>query len=179
MVKDAKAETDEKAEAKAKRIAQRQARSIQILAKLREQLPSVLAPHPVVAAYVYGSVARGQVLPTSDVDLAVITDPLQLSPYASLELELSIQADIEEADRRATATEDGLPDIDVRIINNAPLTVRGRILQEGILVYDGNHRARVDFEVTTRRRYFDFAPIQRQLRKARMEHIHQEGILNG
>ncbi len=81
------------------RIAQRQARARQIVARIREILPAALKAHPVAAAYVYGSVARGTPLPTSDLDIALIAQSLTLSPYGQLTLEIKIQADIEDAAR--------------------------------------------------------------------------------
>ena len=80
---------------------------------------------------------------------------------------------------RAGAKSDLLPSIDVRIINEAPLLVRGHILQEGILVYEGDHQARVNFEVATLGRYFDYAPIAKRLQQALLDHVRREGILNG
>jgi predicted nucleotidyltransferase len=124
----------------------------------------------------------------SDVDVALVIEPPTRSSYDQLKLELSIQAGIEDAARAvecpAGAEADAvgpieLPEIDVRIINNAPLTVQGRILQESVLVYEGNHQARVDFEVATRKRYFDFAPVAKRLQEALLDHVHREGILNG
>ncbi|MGB9776323.1 MAG: nucleotidyltransferase family protein [Anaerolineae bacterium] len=58
------------------RLQQRQ-RAEALLSRVREVLPALLVPYPVVAAYVDGSVARGTVLPTSDVDIAlVLAEPL-------------------------------------------------------------------------------------------------------
>ena len=68
------------------------------------------------------------------------------------------------------------PSIDVRIINEAPLLVRGHILQEGVLVYEGDHQARVNFEVATLGRYFDYAPIAKRLQQALLDHVRREGI---
>lgn len=51
---------------------QRRQEAERILARLREIAPPILARHPVDAAYVYGSVARGTVTPLSDVDVALL-----------------------------------------------------------------------------------------------------------
>jgi len=159
-----------------------------MVARLREILPQALATHPITAAYVFGSVARGTATPMSDVDIALVTEPITQSSYDQPKLELGIQAGIEDAARavaRPAGTEADagapieLPEIDVRIINNAPLTVRGRILQEGLLVYEGDHQARVGYAVATRKRYFDFAPVAKRLQEALLDHVYREGILNG
>ncbi len=128
---------------------QRQQQAQAILARVQEVLPSVLARYPVVAAYVYGSVARGTVLPTSDVDIALVLTE-SLPPYEGLQLELTIEGEVEEAS--------GISPVDVRVINDAPLLVKGRILQEGIRVYEGGRQKRIAFEVLTLQQYHDFQP---------------------
>jgi predicted nucleotidyltransferase len=149
---------------------QRQQRSNHILDQLRVILPSILTEHPVEAAYVFGSIARGVATPMSDVDIALLlSNPLPA--YDRLNLELDIQGEVED--------QAGLDSVDVRSLNEAPLMVKGRIIQQGILVYERDKTARVAFEVATRKRYFDFAPIARRLQDAFLEHVHREGILRG
>ena len=148
--------------------AQRKQEADRVLARLREVLPSILAQYPVDAAYVYGSVARGTMTPLSDVDIALLL-AVHLPPYERLRMELTIQGDIEVAC--------GLSPVDVRAINEAPLMVQGRIVQQGILLYEGDRARRVAFEVATRKRYFDFAPVSRRLRDAFLERVHRKGLL--
>ena len=156
------------AESKVK--AQREQLAAQILDRLQQTLPPVLAKYPIEAAYVYGSVARGMVTPFSDIDIAlVLSEPLP--PYERLMLEFSIQADIQDAsDLRA---------LDVRAITEAPLLVRGKVVQEGMLLYQRDKARRVAFEVQTRKRYFDFAPVARRLRLAFLDKVHREGLIHG
>jgi predicted nucleotidyltransferase len=151
-------------------VQERQRQANQIMARLRQVLPAILTRYPVDAAYVYGSVARGTVTPFSDVDIALL---LSESPpaYERLMLELDIQAAIEDAS--------GLSEIDVRSINQAPLSVRGKIVQQGLLLYERDRARRIAFEVQTRKRYFDFAPAAQRLRAAFLDKIHREGLLRG
>jgi len=153
--------------------AQRQRQATQSLAMLRQVLPVVLADYPVEAAYAYGSVARGTMTPFSDVDIALLLKA-PLPSYDRLMLELAVQGAIEAAMGSTKS-----PPVDVRAINEAPLTVRGRIIQEGILLYERERRRRVAFEVETRKRYFDFAPALRRLRDAFLRRVHKEGLLHG
>jgi len=141
-----------------------------MLAQLRRTIPSVLAGYPVDAAYVYGSVARGTVTPFSDVDIALVLSK-PLPPYDRLMLEFAIQAAIEDVS--------GLRPVDVRAINEAPLLVRGKVVQQGILLYQRDKARRVAFEVQTRKRYFDFAPVARRLRVAFLDKVRREGLLRG
>lgn len=150
--------------------AERKQEAERTLARLREVLPSVLAQYPVDAAYVYGSVARGTATPLSDVDIALLLTSY-LPPYERLKLELTIQGEIEAAD--------GFSVVDVRAINEAPLVVQGRIVQQGILLYERARKRRIAFEVAIRKRYFDFAPVARRLRDAFLQRVHREGLLYG
>lgn len=149
---------------------QRQQRSNRILTRLREALPAVLSKHPVEAAYVFGSVARGVATPLSDVDIALLLTN-SLPAYERLNLELAIQGAVENLA--------GLDTVDVRSLNDAPLLVKGRIVQQGVLIFERDRASRVAFEVATRKRYFDFAPIAHRLQDAFLEHVHREGILHG
>ncbi|UCC86396.1 MAG: nucleotidyltransferase domain-containing protein [Anaerolineales bacterium] len=148
----------------------RRQQATQILALLQEVLPSVLAEYPVDMAYVYGSVVRGTVTPFSDVDIALVLSETP-SSYQRLMLELEVQAAVEDAS--------GLKRVDVRAINVAPLLVRGRIVQQGVLLYERERAQRVAFEVHTRKRYFDFAPAARRLRDAFLDKTRREGLLHG
>ena len=148
----------------------RRREAAQILDRLREVVPSVMAQYPVDVAYVFGSVARGTVTPFSDVDVALVLCE-SLLPYERLNLELRIEAAIEDAS--------GLVGLDVRAINEAPLLVRGEIVQEGIRLYERDHARRVAFEIETRKRYFDFEPVARRLQAAFLDKIHREGLLYG
>ncbi len=44
----------------------------QVLDPLKAELPLLLAEQPVMLAYLYGSVAEGYALPTSDVDKVLV-----------------------------------------------------------------------------------------------------------
>lgn len=149
---------------------ERQRRAAEIIARLKTYAAEVLAKYPVDIAYLHGSVARGCPLPSSDVDIALVLVELP-PPYERLKLELDIQAALEDACH--------LSNLDVRTINHAPLMVQGSIVQEGILLYSQDKERRVAFEVLTRKRYFDFQPVARQLQQAFFDRIREEGFTGG
>jgi predicted nucleotidyltransferase len=150
--------------------AKREQESKRALSRLKEIVPAILAQYPVEAAYAYGSVARGIMTPLSDVDIALLLAD-SLSPSEQLDLELTIQGKLESAS--------GYSPVDVRAVNQAPLLVQARIVQQGILIYERDRSRRVTFEVMTRKRYFDFAPVARRLRDAFLERAHKEGLIRG
>jgi predicted nucleotidyltransferase len=131
----------------------------QVLSQLRAILPRILAGRPVLAAYLYGSVADGYARPDSDVDVAlVLTADHGLSSYQRMLMELGIAAEIED--------QGDLREVDVRSINDAPLVVQGTVMTEGILIYDRDEATRADYEVLTRKMYFDFLPVVKMMQDA-------------
>lgn len=135
--------------------------------KLREALVAVLQPQPVQAAYLYGSMTTGRVTPFSDVDIALVVDP-DLTPLERLKLMLHLQVELAD-----------LCDIhnaDVRVINDAPLVFRGRVVRDGIVLYARDERARIEFETATRAEYFDYLPIHQRLQEAFFAGIRERGL---
>ncbi len=122
----------------------------QLVAALRAVAAGVLEPRPdVQLAYLYGSVARGQSLPSSDIDIGVVLrERLPAAECLGLELELE----------HALAASSGLDNVDVRVVSQAPLLVQGAVATEGMLLYARDDAARVAFETQARSRYFDFLP---------------------
>lgn len=125
-----------------------------------------LAPvYGVIASYLYGSHARGEARPNSDIDVAVLLENGEKSSPLKL---LKLGRELEK--------QTGLKNIDVRLLNDAPLAARGRILTEGRLLYSGEDNARVDFEVRTRSLYFEFAPHLSLIRKAFIKKTAEDGL---
>jgi predicted nucleotidyltransferase len=118
-------------------------------AKIIEHLEPVLAASgdAIVAAYLFGSVARGTARATSDVDVAVLfsADP----PGTLAGLHLDLEADLERAA--------GVP-VQLVVLNRAPADLVHRVLRDGILILDRDPSRRIRFEVHARNLYFDLKP---------------------
>jgi predicted nucleotidyltransferase len=114
------------------------------------------APDDLVAAWLFGSVARGDHGLRSDVDIALLyrTDPPHIlgSPPAQLE---------EHLERVL-----GLP-VEVVVQNHAPVDLIKRVLRDGILLLERDRSARVQFEVKSRNEYWDLLPILERYRGIR------------
>ncbi len=105
---------------------------------------------PSAWPYLYGSTVTGLTTPFSDIDIALVADE-EMAPLDRLNLMLRVRLDLEE--------ECDSPDIDVRVINDAPLTLQGKVVTDGIPVYVKDERKRIEFETSTRMRYFDYLPV--------------------
>jgi predicted nucleotidyltransferase len=120
----------------------------------------------VDAAYLFGSRAKGKERAASDVDVALLVDEgsaPESTPAYRLE--------------QIMALEDicGRP-ADVVILNDAPLVLRHQILKYGRLIYERDHRRRVDFEVQSLQAYFDFKPILDRLNQRLLQDIKEGKI---
>src|SRR4051812_23022202 len=114
--------------------------------KLAHALAGVRAD--VIAAYLFGSRARGTARRDSDLDVALL---LRGTPAATLEgMGLDIAADLERAL--------GQP-VDVVILNGAHVDLVHRVLRDGRLLLERDRSARIQFEVRARNDYFDMQPI--------------------
>ncbi len=137
----------------------------QIIKPIATALERLGASNSITAAYLYGSHARGEARPGSDIDIAVLLE--DRSGISALDL-LKLGQQLEN--------QTGLKNIDIRSLNAAPLSARGRIITEGKLLYSGNDIARVDFEVYTRSLYFDFLPHMKYLQKEFIRRTAEKGL---
>ena len=122
---------------------------------LQADLRGVLerAPEDVVCAYLFGSAARGQLGPGSDLDVAIL---LRHPPGATLAGQrLGLAGEIEQATSRR---------VDLVILNQAPPDLVHRVLRDGRLVLERDKAARMRFEVRARNEFFDLQPLLRRYR---------------
>jgi predicted nucleotidyltransferase len=123
---------------------------------IAEQLLGFFASHGdgVVAAYLFGSVARGSAHDASDVDVAVLLDKDPSRTYEGLPLPL--EGALERVIRRP---------VQVVVLNQAPVDLVHRVLRDGLLVCDRDKGARIRFEVRARAAYLDLLPVLRRYRR--------------
>ena len=109
--------------------------------QLKHVAAAVLADVPVCFAYLYGSVARGDAHPGSDVDIAVMFErSVPEEERLRHELALGLAFDARLGGERA----------DVRDLAAMPLILRGRVVTEGALLFSRDEAGRVAFEVAAR-----------------------------
>lgn len=114
-------------------------------------------------AYLFGSRATGTARSDSDADVAVMVDRgLSLLEESRLAVDLASALDV--------------PSVDLVDLRRAPLRLLGRILADATVIHGRDEPTRVEFEVTTRGRYFDFLPVQRAHQEAFVRRVAAEGL---
>ena len=118
-----------------------------------KRISQALAAHfagreEVVAVYLFGSHAQGRADHLSDVDVALLLRD-ELPDAAHLELRLISQV------YDALGTEN----VDVVILNDAPLRIQAEVIQTGQLLICNDYAARIEYEVRTMSKWWDLKPL--------------------
>lgn len=119
-----------------------------------------------IVAYLFGSVARHQATPLSDLDIAVLLDP-QPDPEVCLTRQLTLLNDLDQL------TE---PEVQLTLLNNAPPLLLYEVVRDGILLHERRRGERIAFQVRALREYFDFQPALALHNEALRRRL-QEGYL--
>lgn len=119
-------------------------------------LREYFAEHPaeLIAAYLFGSVARGGAGASSDADVAVLLGRRPASTLMDQPYDLA--DDLRGLLRRQ---------VDLVVLDAAPPDLVHRVLRDGILLVDRDRSRRVRFEVSARNAYFDLKPFLDRYRR--------------
>jgi predicted nucleotidyltransferase len=119
---------------------------------LEQELPRIVPG--LSAAYLFGSQARNEAKPGSDVDIGLLYERLPPSTLAARPFLAA--AELESLLGRR---------VDAVVMNDAPPDLVHRVLRDGIVVFEADRRARIAFEVRARNDYFDLLPILARYRR--------------
>lgn len=115
----------------------------------------------ISAVYLFGSAAKNLMRPKSDIDIAVLFEAELKGKIKRFDITLSIGMELEDIIGRP---------VDVVDIAEASPILQHQILKTGKLLVENNRLARINFEVNSRRQYFDLLPLY----KARNKNILQQ-----
>ncbi len=130
--------------------------------QLNALVPILREDEGIVLAYLFGSYARGQAGPLSDVDLAILLSPsISHDHYLDYQLRYIAEASRLLGDDR----------VDVVILNTAPPLLSHEVIK-GRILYERSPEARVEYIVSVQRKYLDLKPfyeIDHRYMKQRLE----------
>ena len=101
----------------------------------------------VLAVILFGSRARGESAPDSDVDICLVLEPRSYSDLELSKKKLDYLAEF---------------DLDIHIYQQLPLYIRHRVLKEGKVLFCRDEEALYDLAFRTIREYEDFKHIYRE-----------------
>lgn len=122
----------------------------------------------IVAAYLFGSFAKGGSRATSDVDVAVLFEERGHDPFTRFTARIDISMDLEELLGRT---------VDVIDVEEAPLSLIYQVLRFGKLILERDHTRRITFEVNARRQYLDMLPYYDLYTQAMRKDLERGGFL--
>lgn len=114
-----------------------------ILSKIPDVKRILLQDHNVIFAYLFGGLSEGKVKPLSDIDISVyVRDTDNLAEYK-----------LNLFDRLTDALSTN--ELDLIILNMAPVSIAGRILENKLILVDKDPPIRHAYESLTLRKFFD------------------------
>ncbi|MDQ3648012.1 MAG: nucleotidyltransferase domain-containing protein [Actinomycetota bacterium] len=126
------------------------------------RLARALDREGVVAASLFGSRANETAGPLADIDLAVWADP-GLSAQSRSRLRLDLAA--------AAAEALGTGEIDLVLLNSAPVLLRHRVMRDGRLIIERSRAQRVRLETSSLLEFLDTVPLRESLARGRRRRL--------
>jgi len=121
----------------------------------------------VIAAYLFGSQAKGTAGSLSDMDVAYLLD----DELFEKEMESPNNA-LYWAIAACLKTDH----VSVVCLNEAPLTMRQAIISTGKVLYSSDERKRIEFTEATMREYMDTRPMREEYYRYLLERIKEGGL---
>jgi predicted nucleotidyltransferase len=125
-----------------------------------------LARQPdIAAAYIFGSLARGRFRAGSDIDIAILYNRDDVDKLARFERRLDLEIALEEIIHRPVQVID---------LEQAGLQLQYQVRKYGKVIVEKDKKLRVNFEVNTRRLYFDMQQFYRLRNASVLERLGKE-----
>lgn len=137
------------------------------LDKVSSVLEELIQDSSLIACYLYGSYARGEATPLSDLDIAIL--------WAK-------EASVKERKRELLRLSEKLSgqlghDVDVRSLNDASLELQFRVISEGKVVLCQDESRRLEFEDRAVMHFLDFRPMIVEYNRNMHRRIQESGKL--
>jgi len=129
---------------------------------LREKLSPLFTKSGVILAYLFGSQAKGEIGPMSDIDIAVLWNKEEKE---KLKKSLLLQSRIKERLRTEC--------IEVGSLNDQALSFCYNVIKDGICIF-GKEKDRVEYETSILNEYLDFSYLAEEYNRAFTQAMRKE-----
>lgn len=130
--------------------------------RIEEDIKKVLDDHEeVLVAYLYGSLAKGTARKESDIDIGLLLEE-DYEPDGLYSSRVSGEVEGELESGR---------DVDVRVLNERPITFQHQVLKNGDKIFTRDEKARIDFETKVYDRFLDYKPFFDRYNEIRRKRI--------
>ncbi|MFO8032540.1 MAG: nucleotidyltransferase domain-containing protein [Desulfohalobiaceae bacterium] len=102
----------------------------------------------ILAAYIFGSRARGQAGAGSDLDLAVLLYEQAGQDFDYLELKVALERLLDQ-------------EVDLIVLNNSEEPLKHQVRRDGRIIFDRDPEKRKHWEIMSRKFYQDFLHLHR------------------
>ena len=137
-----------------------------LLERLRAAAAQAFPRFGILAAYAFGSRVSGRPRPDSDVDVGYYPDPVSGSRLGAGD-EMSLAVALQDAVGVA---------VDLRDLSEAPLELRGRVLEDGVRIHSGDPARRVALERYVLARYHDYKREFEAMHETRLRAVARRGL---
>ncbi|MEW6418150.1 MAG: nucleotidyltransferase domain-containing protein [Nitrospirota bacterium] len=135
-----------------------------IIQIFKSNLNNKVVPEEIVAIYIYGSILKGKLRIDSDIDISILASH-RVSDIERLQL-ISITEGIFMSLLKEMGFKKEVSVLDMRG-RYVSLKLIYKIITEGMLIYERDKFARMEFENAVKGEYFDFKPYLEYLMKKR------------
>jgi predicted nucleotidyltransferase len=137
------------------------------LPRLRAVAGALFAGRRILAAYAFGSRVSGQPRAESDLDVGYYPTGYLSGESLPVKEEMVLASQLSEALGA---------EVDLRNLAEAPLELRGRVLEEGVRIFSGNDVNRVGLERDLLARYHDYKETFRRMHEIRLRRTAERGL---
>jgi len=138
-----------------------------IVAIDQNELENLFSQYPVIVAYLYGSVARNESGPLSDVDMAILLEDT-LSKQERFDLRLRLTVELVSRLK--------MSQVDLIVLNDAPVYLQFEVIKANQVLYCRDEIARIRYEAKTMSFYLDRKYYDERHSQILLEQIISEGL---
>lgn len=97
----------------------------------------------ILAAYIFGSIAKGKVITANDIDIAVLLEEQKENDFDYLKFKVDLERGLNK-------------EVDLIVLNNAGEILKHQVRRDGIIAFDREPKKRKLWEIRSRKFYQDY-----------------------